>query len=286
MGSSGMTIPKPMRSMKTVRKRTTSGERPEDARRDTARGNRKGSGQSSRSRAPASTAFGAEPAEPADELARLAQERRAQAWRRRLEVAIAQRAQIARELTKPRAAVPRARAGERLRLAHALLDHPQRQVERPTVTAPGRRTRTRPGGAAESLPTKDADHDAHDAHALGRHHERQHVRVRGLETKPPVLLPAEALHGDAAVDLRHHRLTDLGRLARLDDQVVTVVDALVDHRRAARAEREDRAPAPEARRQLERALDREGLKRQAGCDGAEEGDRHRRPQLDRHLLPP
>src|SRR5205823_4951687 len=171
MGSSGMTIPKPMRSMKTVRKRTTSGERPEDARRDTARGNRKGSGQSSRSRAPASTAFGAEPAEPADELARLAQE---------------------------------------------LLDHPQRQVERPPVTAPGRRTRTRPGGAAESLPTKDADHDAHDAHALGRHHERQHVRVRGLQTKPPVRLPAEALHGDAAVDLRHHRLADLRRLARLD----------------------------------------------------------------------
>src|SRR5467141_976033 len=165
MGSSGMAIPKPMRSMKTVRKRTTSGERPEDARRDTARGNRKGSGQSSRSRAPASAAFGAEPAEPADELTRLAQERRAQ---------------VAPELTKPRAAVPRARGGERLRLAHALLDHPQRQVERPPVTAPGRRTRTRPGGAAESLPTKDADHDAHDAHALGRHHERQHVRVRGL----------------------------------------------------------------------------------------------------------
>src|SRR5205823_2094272 len=122
-----------------------SGERPEDARRDTARGNRKGSGQSSRSRAPASAAFGADPAEPADELARLAQERRAQAWCRRLEVAVAQRAQIARELTKPRAAVPRARGGERLRLAHALLDHPQRQVERPPVTAPGRRTRTRPG---------------------------------------------------------------------------------------------------------------------------------------------
>src|SRR6266567_7299698 len=185
MGSSGMTIPKPMRSMKTVRKRTTSGERPEDARGDTARGNRKGSGQSSRSRAPASAAFGAEPAEPADELARLAQERRAQARRRRLEVAVAQRAQIARELTKPRAAVPRARRGERLRLAHALLDHPQRQVERPPVTAPGRWTRTRPGGAGESLPAKDADHDAHDAHALGRHHERQHVRVRGLQTKPP-----------------------------------------------------------------------------------------------------
>src|SRR5207247_5717961 len=129
MGSSGITIPKPMRSMKTVRKRTTSGERPEDATRDTARGNRKGSGQSSRSRAPASAAFGAEPAEPAepaDELARLAQERRAQAWRGRLEVAVAQRAQIARELTKPRAAVPRARGGKRLRLAHALLDHPQR----------------------------------------------------------------------------------------------------------------------------------------------------------------
>src|SRR5258705_5430249 len=100
MGSSGMTIPKPMRSMKTVRKRTTSGERPEDARRDTARGNRKGSGQSSRSRAPASAAFGAE---PADELARLAQERRAQAWRRRLEVVVAQRAQIVPKLTKPRA---------------------------------------------------------------------------------------------------------------------------------------------------------------------------------------
>src|SRR2546422_545740 len=97
MGSSGMTIPKPMRSMKTVRKRTTSGERPEDARRDTARGNRKGSGQSSRSRAPASAAFGAEPAEPADELARLAQERRAQARRRRLEVAVAQRAQRSEE---------------------------------------------------------------------------------------------------------------------------------------------------------------------------------------------
>src|SRR6266702_8132174 len=54
--------------------------------------------------------------EPADELARLAQERRAQARRRRLEVAVAQRAQIGRELTKPRAAVPRARGGERLRL--------------------------------------------------------------------------------------------------------------------------------------------------------------------------
>src|SRR5438445_7133333 len=113
---------------------------------------RTGSGQSSRSRAPASAAFGAEPAEPADELTRLAQERRAQARRRRLEVAVAQRAQVAPELTKPRAAVPRARGGERLRLAHALLDHPQRQVERPPVTAPGRRTRTRPGGAAESLP--------------------------------------------------------------------------------------------------------------------------------------
>src|SRR5438128_1079686 len=156
MGSSGMTIPKPMRSMKTVRKRTTSGERPEGARRDTARGNRIGSGQSSRSRAAASAAFGAEPAEAADVLARLAQERRAQARRRRLKVGVAQRAQIARELTKPRAAVPRARGGERLRLAHALLDHPQRQVERPPVTAPGRRTRTRPGGPAESLPTKDA----------------------------------------------------------------------------------------------------------------------------------
>src|SRR5438876_9049192 len=286
MGSSGMTIPKPMRSMKTVRKRTTSGERPEDARRDTARGNRKGSGQSSRSRAAVSAAFGAEPAEPADELARLAQERRAQARRRRLEVAVAQRAQIARELTKPRAAVPRARGGERLRLAHALLDHPQRQVERPPVTAPGRRTRTRPGGAVESLPTKDADHDAHDAHALGRHHERQHVRVRGLQTKPPVRLPAEALHGDAAVDLRHHRLANLGRLARLDDQVVAVAEALVDHRGAARAEREDRAPAPEARRQLERALDREGLEGQAGRHGAEEGDRHRRPHLHRYCLPP
>src|SRR5947199_8959535 len=110
MGSSGMTIPKPMRSMKTVRKRTTSGERPEDARRDTARGNRKGSGQSSRSRAPASAAFGAEPAEPADELARLAQERRADAWGRRLERAGAQRAVIARQHTKSRAAGARALA--------------------------------------------------------------------------------------------------------------------------------------------------------------------------------
>src|SRR5207247_1221757 len=119
--------------------------------------------------------------EPADELARLAQERRAQARRRRLEVVVAQRAQIARELTKPR-----------------------------------------------------------------------------------VRLPAEALHGYAAVDLRHHRLADLRRLARLDDQIVAVADALVDHRGAARAEREDRAPAPEARRQLERALDREGLEGQAG----------------------
>src|SRR2546422_408248 len=171
MGSSGMTIPKPMRSMKTVRKRTTSGERPEDARRDTARGNRKASGQSSRSCAPASAAFGAEPAEPADELARLAQERRAQARRRRLEVAVAQRAQIAPELAKARTAAPRARTGERLRLGHALLDHPQRQVERPPVAA-GRRAQTRRSGGAESLPTKDADHDAHDAHALGRHHER------------------------------------------------------------------------------------------------------------------
>src|SRR3989449_7854138 len=189
MGSSGMTIPKPMRSMKTVRKRTTSGERPEDARRDTARGNRKGSGQSSRSGAPASAACGADPAEPADELARLAQQRRAQARRRRLEVAVAQRAQVAPELTKPRAAVPRARGGERLRLAHALLDHPQRQVERPPVTAPGRRTRKRPGGAADSLPTKDADHDAHEAHARARHHERPPGPVPGLATNPPPLVP-------------------------------------------------------------------------------------------------
>src|SRR3989475_4785148 len=207
-------------------------------------------------RAAASAAFGADPPEPADELARLAQERRAQARRRRLEVAVAQRAQIARELTKPRAAALRARGGERLRLAHALLDHPQRQVERPPVADAGRRARTRRSGGAESLPTKDADHDARNTHALGRHHERQHVRVRGLEAKPSVLLPAKALHGDAAVDLRHHRLTDLGRLPRLDDQVVAVADALVDHRGAARAEREDRAPAPEARRQLERALDK------------------------------
>src|SRR2546426_9797656 len=160
MGSSGMTIPNPMRSMKTVRKRTTSGERPEDARRDTARGNRKGSGQSSRSRAPASAAFGAEPAESADELTRLAQERRAQARRRRLEVAVAQRAQIAPELAKPRAAVPRARGGERLRLAHALLDQPERQVERPPVTSPGRLPRTRGGGASGSLPSSAYDHSA------------------------------------------------------------------------------------------------------------------------------
>src|SRR5438552_2403552 len=141
MGRSGMTIPKPMRSMKTVRKRTTSGERPEDARRDTARGNRKGPGQSSRSRG--SAAFGAEPAEPAHELTRLAQERRPQPWRRRLQVAVAQRAQIARELAEPRAAAPRARAGERLRLAHPLLDHPQRQVERPPVAAARSGTRPR-----------------------------------------------------------------------------------------------------------------------------------------------
>src|SRR6059058_6682187 len=160
MGRSGITIPKPMRSMKTVRKRTTSGERPEDARRDTARGNRKGSGQSSRSRAPASAAFGAEPAEPADDLARLAEELRAEARRRRLEVAVAQRAQVARQLAKPRAAALRARGGERLRLAHALLDHPQRQVERPPVADAGRRARTRRSRGAESLPTKDADHDA------------------------------------------------------------------------------------------------------------------------------
>src|SRR5438876_10322802 len=113
MGSSGMTIPKPMRSMKTVRKRTTSGERPEDARRDTARGNRKGSGQSSRSRAPASAAFGAEPAEPADELAPLAQERRPQARRRRPEVAVAQRAQVAAEPAEPRDRGHPAAGGER-----------------------------------------------------------------------------------------------------------------------------------------------------------------------------
>src|SRR5438552_12307333 len=45
-GSSGITIPKPIRSMKTVRKRTTSGERWKPGG-DTARGNRKGSPQSS-----------------------------------------------------------------------------------------------------------------------------------------------------------------------------------------------------------------------------------------------
>src|SRR5205809_7217849 len=45
-GSSGITIPKPNRSMKTVRKRTTSGERWRPGG-DTARGNRKGSPQSS-----------------------------------------------------------------------------------------------------------------------------------------------------------------------------------------------------------------------------------------------
>src|SRR5437867_8109500 len=135
MGRSGITIPKPMRSMKTVRKRTTRGERPDDARRDTARGNRKGPGQSSRSRAcaPASASFGAEPAQAADDLARLAQERRAEPRRRRLEVAVAQRAQVARELAKPRAGPRGACSAERL--AHPLLDHPQRQVERPPVAA-------------------------------------------------------------------------------------------------------------------------------------------------------
>src|SRR5213080_4304551 len=45
-GSSGITIPKPIRSMKTVRKRTTSGERWKPGG-DTARGNRKGAPQSS-----------------------------------------------------------------------------------------------------------------------------------------------------------------------------------------------------------------------------------------------
>src|SRR5438094_7139734 len=243
--------------------------------------------QGDRARAPArQAAFGAEPAEPADDLARLAEERRAEARRRRLEVAAGPRAQVARQLAKPRAAALRARGGERLRLAHALLDHPQRQVERPPVAGAGRRARARRSGGAESLPTKDADHDAHDAHALGRHHEGQHVRVRGLEAKPPVVLPAEALHGNAPVDLRHHRLADIGCLARLDDQVVAVADALVDHRGAARAEREDGASALDGRRQRERALDRAGVEGHAGRHSTEEGDRHRRPHLNFDPLPP
>src|SRR5947199_9248892 len=123
MGRSGITIPKPMRSMKTVRKRTTSGERPEDARRDTARGNRKGPGQSRRSRAcaRASVAFGAEPAEPADDLARLAQERGAEARRRRLEVTVAQRASVAREPPTPSVAALPASGGERNSPAPALV---------------------------------------------------------------------------------------------------------------------------------------------------------------------
>src|SRR3989442_9947220 len=79
-GSSGITIPKPIRSMKTVRKRTRSGERrkPDG---DTSRGNRKGSRQSSEDASwrRSSPEFDVEPAQAAHELSRFAQQGAAEA---------------------------------------------------------------------------------------------------------------------------------------------------------------------------------------------------------------
>src|SRR6267143_89213 len=99
MGRSGITIPNPIRSMKTVRKRTTSGERRDGAGAGTARGNRK-TPRAVKASAPdaaaSSAAFGAEPPQTTNDVARLAEQRFAQPRRRRVEIAIAQRAQPAR----------------------------------------------------------------------------------------------------------------------------------------------------------------------------------------------
>src|SRR2546429_9797886 len=79
-GKSGITIPKPIRSMKTVRKRTNSGERrrPDG---DTSRGNPKGAYQSSEdtSRRRRSLQFDAEPAQTPHELSCFAQQSSAEA---------------------------------------------------------------------------------------------------------------------------------------------------------------------------------------------------------------
>src|SRR6266850_6368031 len=142
MGRSGITIPNPIRSMKTVRKRTTSGERRDGAGAGTARGNRK-TPRAVKASAPnagaSSAAFGAEPPQTTNDVARLAEQRFSQPRRRRVEVAIAQRAQPARELAQPRTAAAGACRGQSLCLRHALLDDAQREIERPSVT--GRRLR-------------------------------------------------------------------------------------------------------------------------------------------------
>src|SRR5215470_12926713 len=130
MGSSGITIPNPIRSMKTVRRRTTSGERCDAAGSGTARGNRKGPDQSR---------FAVEPPEPPDDLTGLDEERGAEPRHVGREIAVPERAQRARELAHTFAARTGTGPRESLGVPEALLDHAQREVERATVAERGAR---------------------------------------------------------------------------------------------------------------------------------------------------
>src|SRR5262249_55769958 len=80
---------------------------------------------------------------------------------------------------------------------------------------------------------------------------------------------------DVPVDLGNHGAAIIGVVARLDDQIVTVANAGVDHRLSAHAQSEHLAAMPERFRYLEALLDGKHLERLAGGDVAEQRDRDR-----------
>jgi hypothetical protein len=92
----------------------------------------------------------------------------------------------------------------------------------------------------------------------------------------------ELLHRHLPVHFRHHRATVVGILRWLDDEVVAVVDARIDHRLPTNAQREDLAAVPHRPWDIERLLDGEHLDRLAGRDLAKQRDPNRalhRPRL-------
>src|SRR5262249_54411412 len=102
---------------------------------------------------------------------------------------------------------------------------------------------------------------ADDADTSDGEHERKQLWIRRLKTDTPVRFPEDPLHGDATLEFDDGGLPVASGLARLDDEIVTVPDALVRHDRAADAKREHPATVPEGRSEVDPARDRARLHR-------------------------
>src|SRR5467141_4859988 len=80
----------------------------------------------------------------------------------------------------------------------------------------------------------DADHHALDDDVALVEAQRLHFLVGRLQPDPPAGLAVKPLHrGAFTLDERNYGLAGLGLVAFLNDDVVTVLDVLVDHRVAA-----------------------------------------------------